>query len=48
MDWIEWVLLKLYGWRDVMMFFLVPLFLATLGAAIYLTWKAGQDRLAGK
>ena len=45
MDTLEWVLLKVYALKEVVLFILVPLFLVTLAWAIYLTRKASLERI---
>jgi len=45
MDLLEWILLKVYALKEVVLFFLVPLFLVTLAGAIYLTRKASLERI---
>lgn len=40
MDFLEWVLLKMYAWQSIVLFILIPLFLACLAAAVYVTREA--------
>lgn len=40
MDLLEWVLLKMYAWQNVVLVILIPLFLASLAAAVYVTREA--------
>jgi hypothetical protein len=37
MDLLEWILLKMYAWQSGVLVILVPLFLASLAAAVYVT-----------
>jgi len=45
MDTLEWILLKVYALKGVVLFILVPLFVCTLAWAIYLTRKASLERI---
>jgi hypothetical protein len=40
MDFLEWIILKMHIWQDTVLVILVPLFLATLAGAIYVTRAA--------
>jgi hypothetical protein len=40
MDFIDWVLLKMYAWQNAVLIVMVPLFLASLAGAIYVTREA--------
>lgn len=44
MDIVEWVLLKMYAWQSIVLVILVPLFLASLAAAVYVTREAYMKR----
>jgi hypothetical protein len=44
MDILEWVLLKMYAWQNVVLAVLIPLFLASLAAAVYVTREAYAKR----
>ncbi len=40
MDLIEWVLLKMYAWQNVVLVVIIPLFLVSLATAVYVTREA--------
>jgi len=44
MDLLEWALLKMYAWQSAVLAVLVPLFLASLAAAVYITREAYLKR----
>ena len=44
MDIVEWVLLKMYAWQSIVLVIPVPLFLASLAAAVYVTREAYMKR----
>jgi hypothetical protein len=44
MDLLEWALLKMYAWQSAVLVILVPLFLASLAAAVYVTREAYLKR----
>lgn len=48
MDLLDWVLLKMYAWQNTVLVILVPLFLASLAGAIYVTREAYLKRSAFK
>lgn len=44
MDFLEWALLKMYAWQNGVLAVLVPLFLVSLAAAVYVTREAYLKR----
>jgi hypothetical protein len=44
MDLLEWTLLKMYAWHNIVLAVLIPLFLACLAAAVYVTRSAYLKR----
>ena len=44
MDVLEWMLLKMYAWHNVVLAILVPLFLSSLAVAVYVTREAYVKR----
>ena len=44
MELLEWALLKMYAWQNAGLVILVPLFLASLAAAVYITREAYLKR----
>ena len=44
MDLLEWVLLKMYAWQSIVLVILIPLFLASLAAAVHMTREAYLKR----
>lgn len=44
MDLLEWALLKMYAWQSGVLAVLIPLFLASLAAAVYITREAYLKR----
>lgn len=44
MDLLEWTLLKMYAWQNVVLTVMIPLFLTSLAAAIYVTREAYLKR----
>jgi len=44
MDLLEWLLLKMYAWQSMILVILIPLFLASLAAAVYMTRGAYLKR----
>ena len=40
MDLLDWMLLKMYAWQNTVLAILIPLFLASLAAAVYVTREA--------
>ncbi|MBA2252603.1 MAG: hypothetical protein H0W13_07870 [Nitrospirales bacterium] len=48
MDLFDWVLLRMYAWQHVGLIILIPLFLASLAAAVYVTREAYFKRTVFK
>ena len=48
MDLLEWALLKMYAWQNVVLAILIPLFLGSLAAAVYVTREAYFKRTVFK
>ncbi len=44
MDLLDWVLLKMYAWQNAVLVILIPLFLASLAGAVYVTREAYLKR----
>jgi uncharacterized membrane protein YczE len=44
MDLLEWVFQKMYAWQSSVLVILIPLFLASLAIAVYVTREAYLKR----
>jgi len=44
MELLEWMLLKMYAWHNIVLAILIPLFVASLAAAVYVTREAYLKR----